>query len=247
MVSAELLTQQTQMTKKHALFMSLGQRRTQQNKRWETDILHQVAVVRAWEDEALRRDIEAWFLTIKDKEQELLVLLKILDHKFQSEVTQARAYETKAHRGTELPISSEGRKQHQLRQRKAWYLDKAQQHHNQAQQLLVVQEELEEDLLQCMTSLHQYQVWVPEALRQRQEDSMRNIPMVVRGPSKGGPRVSNMMRLALHNNLMALLEWQKVRTALQEATTMMQETLCRQQQERTILIQKYYKTLQDVE
>ena len=69
MVSAELVTQQTQMTKKHALFMSLGQRRTQQNKRWETDILHQVAVVRAWEDEALRRDIEAWFLTFKDKEQ----------------------------------------------------------------------------------------------------------------------------------------------------------------------------------
>ena len=224
--------------------MTLGRRRAQEDKCWETDILRQIANIKVWEEVALRREVEAQILAHEAKEQELRLLMKILDNRVESEMTEARACETKAHKDTQLPRPTEGKNRYWSQLRKTWYLNKAQGHHNMAQQFVWAQEELENLTIQCRAVACRQRLWITEYMRQHpQQEPKINIPVaqVARLPAHGAC-MSVMKRLALHNNLLSQLEWQKVRTAHQEATSYMQQVLCRRQQESLAIVQEMYMT-----
>ena len=228
------------MSKKTMTSTAMGRQRALENKSWEANILQQIIITKEWEEDSFRRELELQTLTQEAKRQELLLLLNILDLKVNSEVTQARAYEAKVHESTcEYGVSGR-RSRYLLRLRKTWYLNKAQEHRNRAQQLITALGELEILFLQCSASLRQIRQQKFELIKQQEPKSKLNIT-----PSSVSQStcMSDMKRLALHNNLLVHLDWQKLRTAQQEASTALQIHLFSKQREIVSNLQEYYKDL----
>lgn len=230
------------MAMKKSKFTAMRRHQAQENKRWEADIIWQISITRRWEETAIHNKVEQQALTHESKQQELFLLLKILDLKLISEISQAMAYEAKVQENSNLIGASQRRTRHLLRLRKNWYLDKAQEHRNRAQQLGKSMNDLETLFLQCSASLRQIRLQKLEMLSQL-EPKMKFTGMPQ--SSMHGSRMSDMKSLAMHNNLLAQLEWQKVKTAQQEASLSMHTRMCLQQQKITANLQQYYNSLKD--
>ena len=229
-----------QMVKKRNISFDMGRRRALENKTWEADILWQMRLTKTMEERAFLQELEFQTLTQEAKKQELLLLLKILDLKFKSEVSQAMALETKAHENTCMFGVSGRRARYLLRLKKTWYLDKAQQHRNRAKQLVTALGELEILFLKCSASMRQIRQQKLELLSQ--QDSMSILMVTNMSPAQSTYK-NDIMCLALHNNLIKQLDWQKMRTAQQEASSAMYSHLFLQQQQRTTNLQVYYNGL----
>ena len=232
------LSPTNRMIKKRAVSQETGRQRALDNKSWEADILRQINITKSLEKAALLQELEFKTLTQESRKQELFLLLKLLDLKVNRELSEARAYEAKVHESTCVVRSSERRARYLLRLRKSWYLDKAQEHRNRAEQFSSALDELEVLFLQCSASLRQICLQKSEILR-KQEPKMN---LVVTSPANSSC-ISDMMRIAMHNNLLAHLQTHRTRTAQQQASSVMYRTLCLQQQERTANLQIYYSDL----
>ena len=218
------------------MFSTMSNRRAQEGKSWEVGILRQLAYAKAQEDAALRREILAQVKTLQARTREVGHLINVLDYKINIEETEAKACMDKAYvvicTSQQQGLGTE----EWMRLSQNWYLERAQEHRDRAKQLTVTKDSLVVAMEELKMSAKRQLLLASQSGRSQVDD----FPQMSSVKTK---RQSDMKQLALHNNLLALLEAQRKATSHQQERAVAQEDLCLLQQKSTYSMKAYYNSI----